>query len=325
MTKRAKLFLQIGVLAVPVLAFIAVLLHSVVLFRDFDAESGYYAAASPLPQALSIYLAVCGLILLVYTLAMRKKFPEPTYENTPSALFATAYLAVTMAVTTVCCLFALPTFAESDAAAAAATGVAPFPFNSIFAVLAAISAFVSLFYAALMLWKDAPLRLRAGTSVGPVFYALSATLYLYFDRTVQMNHPQKVFQLFTLLLICCYALSECRHRIGRAKPAFAFFIGSCTLIVSATYAIPNLVYTLLHHETLVLSTVGDFVIFAFFLYILARHLQLLPSSLPALHRVIGGFLAQEEAESAAEEADVPTAKEAVAAAEVPEEETGADQ
>lgn len=278
--KYTKLPMQIGVLLAPVLALLGIILQSVALFVSYDPSSDYYVGTFRLPAFLPLFFGCVGLLLLIYTLAIRRRIPAAPNENTLTVYFSGAFLILALTVAALCTVFSLP--AQEDI------------YLRVLAIGAAVTAFASFIYMALVLRKDRLCRLRSALSVAPVLFALISAMYLYFDKSLQMNAPYKLLQIFAYLLLACYGLSECRNMIGRAKPALNFFVSSVTAVACACASLPTVIYTAVRQESAGLSIAGDFVLFAFFLYILARILQLLPSDSIALHRLVGSFLSREE-------------------------------
>ena len=281
-----KLPMQIGVLLAPLLALIGIILQCTLLLGDYDASSGYFAGASVSALIMPAFFIATAIVLLICTLIIRRCIPPAPDNRGLTVLFSGAFLSVALAVAALCTALALP-----------ATKDGYLRFISTVALIGAISSFI---YIALTLRGDRFPTLRAALSAAPTVYAMFAAMYLYFDKTMQMNAPVKLLQLVSYLILACYSLSECRNVIGRKKPALNFFTTSLALVFCGVASVPSIVYTAVHNTATVLSVAGDFVLFAFFLYILARLIQLLPIESPKLHSMVGVILNREE-ETATEE------------------------
>lgn len=276
----SKLPMQIGILLAPLFTLAGILLQCVILFGGYDADSGYFANA-PLPvKLIPILFCVAALTLFIYALAIRRNISPAPNNRGLTVLFSGAFLAVTLAVAAICTAFALHDTTDVY-----------LRFISIAVLVSEISSFI---YMALTMRGDRLPALRAALSVAPTVYALFAAMYLYFDKAMQMNAPVKLLQLAAYLMLACYGLSECRNIIGRKKPALNFFVMSLALILCGVASVPSIIYTAVYNTATVLTVAGDFVLFAFFLYLLARLFQLLPSESPALHRMVGMILEKEE-------------------------------
>ncbi len=270
MPNREKLLLHTALLSAPLLSLVAVVLYSIALLRDFRPDTGYFLPDSPLPQALFIFFLCSFLLFLLLTLALRSQWQAAPVSGNLTVFFSAAFLAVSFVVSATDAFFHLASLSDA--------------YTKTFTLLVALSALGALLYLILILSNRAP-RLRAFTAMAPVFYTLFSAMLLYFDKTEEMNYPIKLLRLFAMLVLACWTLSECRNILGRGRPALHYLIGSFALVVSAAASLPQLIYGLVYNRSLLLSGIDDFVIFAFFLYILARQLQLLPLDRPHLRRM----------------------------------------
>lgn len=280
--KYPKLPMQIGVCLAPLFTLAGIILQSAVLFGGYDVDAGYFTGDALLPRLIPILFAAAAAVLFIYALAIRRRISPAPDGRGLTVLFSGAFLAVSLAVSAICTALAIPAITDGY-----------LRFISAVALLAEISSFI---YIALTMRGERFPTLRAALSISLTVFALFAAMYLYFDKAMQMNAPVKLLQIGAYLMLACYGLSECRNVIGRKKPALNFFITSLTLVCCGVASIPSILYTAVYNTAAVLSVVGDFVLFAFFLYTLARLLQLLPSESPRLHRMIGVILAREEEE-----------------------------
>lgn len=291
---RSDLLLLITVLLAPLFALAATVVQSVALLADYDAGSGYYGHGTLLFHMTSVLIAAACAFFLILSLIARRKITAVPDTVGLSVLFSGSFLTLSMVATASVLFMELARTEDAQ--------------SRFFLLLIALAAISSFIYMALTLCGKQSSRLRMALSVGPIFYALFSAMYLYFIPNVQINAPVKLLNILALLAIALFSLSECRVVIGRAKPALHLFVTSCALVITAAASIPALIYCAARLTTPVIpmSTVGDFTLFAFFLYILARLITLLPAkTAPLLHRMVAVFAKRTE-ESAEEENEEPT-------------------
>ncbi len=298
MTVHKKHWLTIGILLAPLFSLIAVILHCLSLFREFEGNRGYFAENAPVRTGLLAFCVAAFLIFILWAVIFRREFSLPVYTGSLTVFFSSSFMVVTLLVFSISGLLAL-----SSAVGMTAT----------FLLLASLLALVSVVYFLLFLHPASPINTKRGMlGIAPAFFALFMAMILYFDQSTQMNHPLKLLSLFAFLLIAIYALGECRGLFCRQAPALHFVITASAMLISAVASVPNILYALAEGKELVLSTVYDFVLFAYSLYILARLLQMLPYDLPMTHSMVRGFLQKEEEMLAGEE-ETPAAAEEVSA------------
>ena len=296
MNIQKKRWLTAGILSAPILSLVAVLLQCVSLFREFEGDRGYFAQNAPVRTTLLCFFAVATLLFAVWAVIFRREFSPPVYTGSLTVFFSSAFMVVTLLVLAVSGLLAV----------ASATGTV-----AAFLLLAAVFALISVVYFALFLHPASPINTKRGMlGVAPAFFSLFMAMILYFDQTSQMNEPAKLLSLLAFLLIAVYSLGECRGLFCRQAPALQFFITAIAMLIAAVASVPNVLYTLVKGQELVLSTVYDFVLFAYSLYMLARLLQMLPYDLPMTHSMVRGFLQKEEEDLASEEEATAQAEEA---------------
>lgn len=287
MSVRKKQWLTVGILTAPLFSLVAVILQCISLFREFEGERGYFAAKAPIHTALLWFTAAAVLIFLVLAVIFRREISSPVYTGSLTVFFSSAFAVVTLLVFAVSALFSV---------AGAPSMVA------VFLTLAVLAALVSAVYFGLFLHPSTPMGTKRGMlGLAPAFFALFLAMILYFDTEAQMNHPAKLTALLAFLLTAVFALGECRGLFNRQAPALQFFVTATAMLLASVSSIPNILYTLVKGRVLVLSTVYDFLLMAFALYMLARLLQMLPYDLPMTHRMVRGFLQREEEALAAEE------------------------
>lgn len=299
MTNKFSVFRYVAVLFAPLAALITVILRAILLLRDYDPNTGYYRPGTALPSAFPYVLVAVFLLFFIAALILRGRFTIPRSGGL-SVLFASAFLLITLLVAAVCALLTLP---RTDG------------YERFFLSASVFASLFSILYLVLTMWGDrAESVTRAMLALGGAFYGLFLAITLYFDSTLGINVPPKVYHLVAYLAVAVFFVSECRHMLARTKPALHYFVCSVALVLTASASLPNLLYTLLRGTTLVLNTVNDFLLFAAFLYILARLLQCLPQDDNAVSPLVGLIAVRPEEDLPADDAEETPAEEAPAEA-----------
>lgn len=287
---QKKHWLYFAIAAAPVLSFLTVVLRCVALFTEYEQGRGYFDSDAPVNMTVTILMAVGFLLFLVLGIVLRRELSTPSYAGTLSIFFSAGFSAVSLAV------FAVFTVIAFTKAAG---------FIGILMLLSALLALASAVYFAFFLFPAPPETTARGMlGLSFVFFCLLSSFILYFDMSEQMNSPAKLLSLLTFTVLTCYALGECRGLLGRQSPALQYLLTALGMVLSLTAAVPNILYTVTRGKELVLSTVYDFVLLAFGLYLFARLLQMLPRSLPVTHPLLRVFLRDDEDDDeAVEETD----------------------
>lgn len=276
MSLQKKRLLTAAILSAPFLALVGVILQSAALFTEYDSESGYFAASAPLRLSVSWFIFAAVLIFSALAIIFRREISSPTYTGSLTVFFSSSFMIVTLLCHAMTGIFSVP---QAD------------KYTAVFLALAAIAAVASAVYFALFLTPASPITTRrALLGLAPAFLPLFAAMILYFDKTEQINNPIKLLSMLAFLAVACHALGECRGLFGRQSPALHFVVTGVALVLSTVSSVPNILYTLAEGKELVLSTVNDFLLFSYSLYLLARLLQMLPYDLPITHHMVRGFL-----------------------------------
>ena len=290
MSLQKKRILTAAILSAPFLALVGVILQSAALFTEY--EGSYFAEKAPLHLTVCWFLFAAVLVFTVLAIVFRREISSPTYTGSLTVFFSSAFMIVTLLCYAMTGIFSVP---QAD------------KYTAVFLVLAALAAVGSAIYFALFLAPTSPVTTkRALLGLAPAFLPLFAAMILYFDKTEQINHPIKLLSMLAFLAVACHALGECRGLFGRQSPALHFVVTGAALLLATVASVPNILYTLAEGKELVLSTVNDFLLFSYSLYLLARLLQMLPYDLPITHRMVRGFLSKmEEPEEVPVEVEAP--------------------
>lgn len=287
--KQNKALLLAAVIAVPVLSIAALLLRVVALFTVFDGKE-YFFSASQLPSAFVILTLASLLVFLLFAIFARKVLAPGNVERTELSLyFSSAFLTLSLAVLA---------FLSVLSAIGTQTPLMPL-FHAALAVLAVFSAvYFLLFLKNVTVAATAP---RAYLALAPALFSLTAAILLYFDRSTQMNTPAKLLALATFIALAFVFLVECRAYAIGALPARRYLSLAIGFYFSITASLPNLVYTLVRGDELMLSSAYDFALFAFALYFLARLIEMLPVKEKSVHPLVREL--KEEADVLSDEED----------------------
>ena len=284
---QKKHWLYFAIAAAPVLSVLTVILRCVALFTEYEQDRGYFGSKAPVNATVLILLAFGFVLFLTLGIVLRRELSTPSYVGTLSIFFSAGFSAVSLAVYAV---FTIIAFVQTSG------------FISILMLLSALLALVGAVYFAFFLFPTpAETTARGMLGLSFAFFCLLSSFILYFDMSEQMNAPAKLFSLLTFVILTCYALGECRGLFGRQSPALQYLLTALGLVLSLTAAVPNILYTVTRGKELVLSTVYDFVLLAFGLYLFARLLQMLPRALPVTHPLLRVFLRDGEDEDEATE------------------------
>lgn len=304
--KHKKALLFSAILAVPLLSVAAVVLRAIALFTAFDGKD-YFLQSSPLPSAFLVLTLASAFVFLLFALIARKKLSIHIAERTElSILFSCAFLSVSLAVTIfVSILSALQT-----------TG----PYIPLFYALIAAFGAVSIGYFSYALRSLPPTRstFRTYLSLAPCLLSLACAILLYFDQSTQMNAPAKLLSLAAFLFLACAFLVECRFYLSAPSPAMRYLTLAIAFYLSLSVALPNLIYTLTRGTVLSLSTVFDFLLFAFALYLLSRLFELLPEESREVHCMVKAAVVENAEKADTEETTPPSSDEETPAGEAPE-------
>lgn len=228
--KNISVFYLTALIVTP----LAALLRTVAYFTSFDAEIGYFTEGffNSLINALIIVCSVffvCGFVFISKEADLPRFVDNGACSIFFSACFAGfvmladfAYKLVGMVTDDRLAYYRLifsPNFISEDAYMLRVTSVIEM-LGVIASLLAAICFFVRS--------SRAPrARLSAVMGFFPVIRALVGVAEIYFDMTVQMNHPSKLILQLALIAVMLYFLCEERYYISQeyACPRRSFICG----------------------------------------------------------------------------------------------------
>lgn len=255
MSEKTKRFYLLYLLTMPVVAAVTVTLRSVALLTEYEEAIGFYATPALAVASAALLLGV-AVIAAIFTHELRGLFVfSVDYRDLPT-LFSGSYLGL-----------ALPFFAVTLVLGA----VKAAPLILVFAILTAVAALIG---AALFAVRgfDGSARgpRKAMLTLALAFFPTLFVLYLGFEGSMMIYEPVKLLATVTWILATFFFLGEARIALDRPKWALHTYMTAMTAILSATLALPNLLYHAVRGESLVGNTAHDFLALALFLYTAAR-------------------------------------------------------
>ena len=249
-----------------VLTAAAVLLRTLALFNDLDANGIYFG-----PKALinSSY-AVLGASIIFYItyafvhkkgLKLKAKFASPatfvpvTLVSTVLLFFA-AYAGISLGNSGLTIKIAL------------ATKDIPYFLMLALAVLAVASIFYFLLNA---LIENRASQARAAFGLCAVLFFALLSAYLYFEISLPINAPSKITTQLADLFVSLFLLYEIRISLGRDSWNLYITFGFIAGATSAYAAIPNLIFTAIRgNEALSTTTVAEVLTAVAALFVISR-------------------------------------------------------
>ena len=168
------------------------------------------------------------------------------------------------------------------------------------ALFGAIAACCSVFSVAKRQVLNAVHALAAmSISLLSLFY----TLFLYFDFTLPMNADVKIASQAAFLSVALFFL--CEARIALDRPIWTLYtaVGMIALLLTLTGSVPNLLYAVIRKTPVLDSSIDDFLLLGFAVYILAHFSALTVKPVQTAGGIAGKILAETEAAAEAEPLD----------------------
>lgn len=248
--------------AVGVFSLAAVIFRTLLLLNSYSAEDGLFAAGYaadfffPLLFVLAaVFFAGVGFVFL----RGGEKAKEPI--STVPVFFSSILCAFCALIFAVAFLISLPGDGTWGTMAL---------MQKLSGVLLPLSALGMALSFALTVLRSSNRALTVAGSIFSVLFCIFYCLYSYFDKSLPLNSPTKIFDLLTVLILMLFFLTEGKFRLGGAPYARYAVTGAVAAIFCAADSLPALIYTAVKGEALRGNAVYDFLFFALFLYLLAR-------------------------------------------------------
>ena len=203
-------------------AFLAVAVRCLNLFFFFDTDIGYYQSNTLLPIVEAVLLVLAVILLVLASFRWLRHMPVGYAPATPVSVKAVSFVAALLSVISVIQLMSV----ES-------TSLLP----RFLVVLSVISAVYFLLGA----WSKASLLPRFLSGLGNIVALVVSLALSYFDITVQMNAPNKIFFQLACLSLMLFTAEELRFTVGAPRKGLYFLSVGCAVLFGGIATIPSLI------------------------------------------------------------------------------------
>ena len=192
------------------------------LFFFFDSHIGYYQSNAVLPVVEVVLLILAGILLAAVTLFLLCRMPVEYAEATPASVKGVAFLATVLSIISAIQLISVKS-------------ASPLPrFLSVLSIIAAA-------YFLLNGWSNPAILPRFLTGFGGILALVVSLALSYFDITVQMNAPDKIFFQLACLSFMLFTTEELRFTVGAPRKGLYFFSVGCATLFGVIATIPTLI------------------------------------------------------------------------------------
>ena len=297
-TKRIfRLYLTLTLL----LAVAVIVLKTIALLSPgFDREYGYFPLHS-LPHEIGRLATVVGVILLLTQLApLKGKLEIRNPGRGLPVVFSVALAGILVLAFSLFRVFELHLRSLTTRLANGSISIQAVIFCLATALFGIVAACCSVFSVAKRQMLNAVHALAAmSISLLSLFY----TLFLYFDFTLPMNADVKIATQAAFLSVALFFLCEARIALDRPLWTLYTAVGMIALLLTLTSAVPNLLYVVIRKTPVLDSSIDDFLLVGFAIYILAHFSALTVKPVQTAGGIAGKILAETEAAAEAEPLD----------------------
>lgn len=249
-----------------VLTAAAVLLRTLALFNDLDANGIYFGKKTLINSSYAV-LGASIIFFITYAfvhkkgLKLKAKFASPaTFVPVTlvsvSLLFFAAYAGISLGNSGLTIKIAL------------ATKDIPYFITLALSVLAVSSIFYFLLNA---LIENRASQARAAFGLSAVLFFALLSAYLYFETALPINAPNKVATQLAHLFISLFLLYEIRISLGRDSWNLYITFGFIAGATAVYAAVPNLIFTAIRGtEALTTTTVSEMLTAVMALFVISR-------------------------------------------------------
>ena len=266
MKLSAKKLYQGALLIAAFFALLLVILRTVLVLGKYDAALGHFQESFLSSYGYGLCLAIAVIFFLFFAIITRDRAPSPDFSSSPLTLLSSAFAAFAAFV------WILDT-------AIAMLGKTATSTETLLLVLCLLSSLSLIGYMGAVALSRKSLSLSVGTCLGGALFCVFYALLAYFNTSFTLNSPIKIFDQMTFLSLLLFFLAEARMRLGKRGAPFYAFSAMTAFVMTAADSLPGLIYFAARENALVGSFMHDFLVFALFLYVLAR-LVLLSVSFP---------------------------------------------
>lgn len=235
--------------------------RTILILTAYDSAIGHFTSGFAASVGFPLMLIFAAAFTFFIAVLLKGKCAVITLPQNPILVFAAAFTAVCA------CAWLLET----------AVALIPAPMQTaerILLFLSLLSAIGLIVYAILCALPTAAPATRtlcgAVTAIFCVFYAMLA----YFHTGFTLNSPIKQYDQITFLFLALFFLFENQILAGKKRTLLYLFFCGGSACLCAAGSLPGLVYALVNRTPLLGSVMHDFLVFALFLYTLARFFTL---------------------------------------------------
>ena len=300
MEKTKRIFRLYLTMTLLLSAAVVVLKTIALLSPGFDRENGYFALHS-LPHEIAQLATVIGVILLLTQLApLKGKLEIRDPGKGLPVVFSVALTGILVLAFSLFRVFELHLGSLRERLSGGSISVQAVIFCLASAFFGGTAAICSVFSVAKRQVLNA---VHAFGAMSVSLLALFYTLFLYFDFTLPMNADVKIGSQAAFLSIALFFL--CEARIALDRPVWTLYtaVGMISLLLTSTVAVPNLLYAIIRQTPVLDSSIDDFLLLGFAIYILAHFSSLTVKPVQTASGLAGKILAETEAAAEAEPVD----------------------
>ena len=300
MEKTKRIFRLYLTLTLLLSAAVIVLRTIALLSAGFDRANGYFALHS-LPHEIARLATVIGVILLLTQLApLKGKMEIRDPGKGLPVIFSVALVGILILAFSLFRVFELHLGSLRVRLSNGSISLQAVIFCVASAFFGATAAICSVFSVAKRQVLNA---VHAFAAMSVSLLALFYTLFLYFDFKLPMNADVKIASQAAFLSVALFFL--CEARIALDRPVWTLYtaVGMSALLLTSTVAVPNLLYAIIRQAPVLDSSIDDFLLLGFAIYILAHFSSLTVKPVQTASGLAGKILAETEAAAEAEPVD----------------------
>ncbi|MBR5044353.1 MAG: hypothetical protein IKX66_03295, partial [Clostridia bacterium] len=267
MEKTKRIFRLYLTLTLLLSAAVIVLRTIALLSAGFDRANGYFALHS-LPHEIARLATVIGVILLLTQLApLKGKMEIRDPGKGLPVIFSVALVGILILAFSLFRVFELHLGSLRVRLSNGSISLQAVIFCVASAFFGATAAICSVFSVAKRQVLNA---VHAFAAMSVSLLALFYTLFLYFDFKLPMNADVKIASQAAFLSVALFFL--CEARIALDRPVWTLYtaVGMSALLLTSTVAVPNLLYAIIRQAPVLDSSIDDFLLLGFAIYILAH-------------------------------------------------------
>ena len=251
------------------LAFVllGVLFRTVALLSFYIPTLGHFETGFFSGTFLPLLFILAFVVFACFGFAFRETLSGRLCKNTLPSLFASAIAAIVSAAWTV--FFFIDFLSKEELS----------PLLTVLSLLLCILGVLTVAFFIFSALGSENHTASVLTGIGAAFFCIAQAFYAYFDSSLTLNSPIKLFEIVTFLVLILFFLGECRYRFGMIRDSLFFPVCMMAAVLSAASSFPHLIYTAAEGMPLLTGTMHDFLMLGFFLFTLTRLISPLTASI----------------------------------------------